>query len=60
MEEDVDKEELRKLLELYLYVCNNCGMEYDEAKMNAMFDDLPADFKCPGCGGSKDGFKKKE
>ena len=60
MEEDVDKEELRKLLELYIFVCNNCGMEYDEAKMNVMFDDLPADFKCPGCGGSKDNFKKKE
>ena len=60
MEEDVDKEELRKLLELYIFVCNNCGMEYDEAKMNVMFDDLPANFKCPGCGGSKDNFKKKE
>ena len=60
MEEDVDKEELRKLLELYIFVCNNCGMEYDEAKMNVMFDDLPADFKCPRCGGSKDNFKKKE
>ena len=60
MEEDVDKEELRKLLELYLFVCNNCGMEFDEAKMNVMFDDLPTDFKCPGCGGSKDDFKKKE
>jgi len=60
MEEDVDKEELRKLLELYVYVCNNCGMEYDEAKMNVMFDDLPDDFKCPGCGGSKNNFRKKE
>ncbi len=60
MEEDVDKEELRNLLELYVYVCNNCGMEYDEAKMNVMFDDLPDDFKCPGCGGSKDNFRKKE
>ncbi|MBY9017332.1 MAG: FAD-dependent oxidoreductase [Candidatus Lokiarchaeota archaeon] len=60
MEEDIDQEELRKLLELYIFVCNNCGMEYDEAKMNVLFYDLPADFKCPGCGGSKDNFKKKE
>ena len=60
MEEDVDKEELRKLLELYIFVCNNCGMEYDETKMNTVFEDLPADFKCPGCKGSKDDFKKKE
>jgi len=59
MEEDVDKEELRKLLELYIFVCNNCGMEYDEAKMKVMFDDLPADFKCPKCKNPKEGFKKK-
>ncbi|MHA1669401.1 MAG: FAD-dependent oxidoreductase [Promethearchaeota archaeon] len=59
MEEDVDKEELRKLLELFIFVCNNCGMEYDEAKMNVMFDDLPTDFKCPKCKNPKEKFKKK-
>jgi nitrite reductase (NADH) large subunit len=59
MEEDVDKEELRKLLELYIYICNNCGKEYDEAKMGILFMDLPEDFKCPGCEGTKGNFKKK-
>ena len=59
MEEDVDKEELRKLLELYIYICNNCGKEYDEAKMGILFKDLPEDFKCPGCEGTKGNFKKK-
>ena len=57
--EDVDKEELRKLLELYIYICNNCGKEYDEAKMGILFKDLPEDFKCPGCEGPKGNFKKK-
>jgi nitrite reductase (NADH) large subunit len=60
MEEDVDKAELRKLLELYVYVCNNCGMEYDESKTGIPFDELPNDFKCPGCGGPKEQFTKKE
>jgi nitrite reductase (NADH) large subunit len=60
MEQDVDKNELRKLLELYIYVCNNCGKEYDEAKMALLFKDLPDDWKCPNCKGSKDGFKKRD
>jgi len=59
MEEDVDTEELKKLLELYSYVCNNCGMEYDEAKMGILFKDLPPDWICPNCKGSKNEFKKK-
>jgi len=59
MEEDVDREELKKLLELYAYVCNNCGMEYDEAKMGILFKELPSDWKCPNCKGSKNEFKKK-
>jgi nitrite reductase (NADH) large subunit len=59
MEEDVDKEELKKLLELYSYICTNCGMEYDEAKMGILFKDLPLDWKCPNCEGSKNEFKKK-
>ncbi len=59
MEEDVDKEELKKLLELYSYTCNNCGMEYDEAQMGILFKDLPPDWKCPNCKCSKKDFKKK-
>ena len=60
MEEDVNKEELRELLELYVYICNNCGSEYDESKTGVPFEDLPDDFKCPNCKGAKNQFKKKE
>ncbi|MFX0154759.1 MAG: FAD-dependent oxidoreductase [Candidatus Hodarchaeota archaeon] len=59
MEQDVDREELKKLLELYSYICNNCGVEYDEAKMGILFKDLPQDWKCPNCKGSKKDFKIK-
>ncbi|MHA2006924.1 MAG: FAD-dependent oxidoreductase [Promethearchaeota archaeon] len=59
LEQEVTKEELRALLELYIYICTNCGSEYDEVKMEILFKDLPDDFKCPNCKGSKDGFKKK-
>ncbi len=60
MEQDVEKEELRRLMELYIYVCSNCGKEYDEAKMDVLFKNLPKDFKCSECGAPKDGFKIKE
>ncbi|MHA2283921.1 MAG: FAD-dependent oxidoreductase [Promethearchaeota archaeon] len=59
LEQEVSKEELRALLELFIYVCTNCGTEYDEVVMDALFKDLPDDFKCPNCKGSKEGFKKK-
>ena len=59
MEQDVDKEELRKLLELYIYECSNCGAEYDESKMDVFFKNLPQDWKCPNCKKPKEGFKKK-
>jgi nitrite reductase (NADH) large subunit len=60
MEQDVDKDELRKLLELYIYICQNCGKEYDEAVMEVLFKDLPENFKCPNCNGPKEDFKQKE
>ncbi len=60
MEQDVDKNELRDLLELYIYVCQKCGMEYDDAVMEVLFKDLPDDFNCPNCKNPKEGFKKKE
>jgi len=59
MEQDVNKEELREILELYLYICSNCGTEYDETKMEVLFKDLPDDWKCPNCKHPKTGFKKK-
>lgn len=59
MEQDVDKEELRKLLELYIYECSNCGAEYDESKMDVLFKNLLKDWRCPNCKNPKEGFKKK-
>lgn len=59
MEQDVDKDELRKLLELFIYICSNCGYEYDEASMDALFENLPENYKCPNCNGPKEGFTKK-
>jgi len=59
MEKDVDREELKKLLELYSYNCNKCGAEYDEAKMGILFKDLPSDWTCPNCKCSKKDFTKK-
>jgi len=60
MEQDVNKYELRKLLEIYIYICENCGMEYDEAIMDVLFKNLPESFKCPKCKGPKKGFKRKK
>ena len=57
MEQNVSKEELRKLLELYIYECENCGAKYDEATMDVLFKDLPDDWKC-NCGALKNKFKK--
>ncbi|HEC40713.1 MAG TPA: hypothetical protein ENI29_20895, partial [bacterium] len=57
MEQDVDKQELRKLLKMYLYRCSNCNTEYDEFLMDKLFNDLPDDWKCK-CGASKNQFKK--
>ncbi|MHA1915436.1 MAG: FAD-dependent oxidoreductase [Promethearchaeota archaeon] len=59
MEQDVDKYELRELLEVYIYICENCGMEYDEAMMEVLFKNLPESFKCPNCKGPKNRFKRK-
>ncbi len=59
MEENVNKNELRKLLELYIWVCSNCGAEYDEALMENLFEKLPTDWKCPNCKALKKKFKKK-
>jgi rubredoxin len=50
-----------------VFKCDNCGYEYDEAKGDAgliggqfaagtKFADLPANYRCPTCRSSKDGF----
>jgi len=59
MEQEVTREELMVILELYLYKCSNCGAEYDETKMEVLFKDLPEDWKCPNCKHPKEGFKKQ-
>jgi rubredoxin len=59
MEQDVTREELMDILELYLYKCSNCGAEYDETKREFLFKDLPNDWKCPNCKQPKEGFKKQ-
>jgi len=56
MEQDVTRQELMDILELYLYKCSNCGAEYDETKMEVLFKDLPEEWKCPNCKHSKEGF----
>ncbi|MBY9009391.1 MAG: FAD-dependent oxidoreductase [Candidatus Lokiarchaeota archaeon] len=58
MEQDVSRQELMDILELYLYKCSNCGTEYDETKMQVLFKDLPEGWKCPNCKQLKEGFEK--
>ncbi|NVM18075.1 MAG: FAD-dependent oxidoreductase [Candidatus Lokiarchaeota archaeon] len=60
MEQDVTREELMDILELYIYICSNCGAEYDETKREFLFKDLPDDWKCPNCKHPKEGFKKQQ
>ena len=60
MEQDVTREELMDILELYIYICSNCGAEYDETKREILFKDLPDDWKCPNCKHPKEGFKKQQ
>jgi len=59
MEQDVTRQELMEILELYIYKCSNCGAEYDETKMEILFKDLLDDWKCPNCKHSKEGFKRQ-
>lgn len=48
------------------YVCSMCGYIYDpqqgdpenDITPGTRFDDLPDDWTCPGCGASKERFKK--
>ena len=60
MEQDVSREELLELLELYKYKCDDCGMIYDETKEEKLFKNLPDDWKCPNCGNPKNNFKKEK
>ncbi|MFX1394165.1 MAG: FAD-dependent oxidoreductase [Promethearchaeota archaeon] len=58
IEKSIDETELREAINLYKWICGNCGAEYDDAKMEILFKDLPNDWTCE-CGASKERFKKK-
>ena len=55
---------VEKLPPRKLYICNGCGYEYDLLKGDpeggaapgVPFEGLPAEWTCPHCGESKDGF----
>jgi len=59
IEQNVSKEDLRKLLKLYVYECENCGAKYNEVTQEKLFKDLPDDWKCK-CGASKNKYKRIE
>ncbi len=59
IEKQINESELREAINLYKWICGGCGAEYDDAKMEILFKDLPEDWKCPNCKGPKSGFKKK-
>lgn len=53
-----------------IYLCDNCGYEFDTAKGDVMmiggtvqpgtpFEDLPSNWRCPTCRASKDSFTEK-
>lgn len=58
IEKTINESELREAINLYKWICG-CGAEYDDAKMEILFKNLPKDWKCPKCKGPKSGFKKK-
>jgi rubredoxin len=42
------------------WVCRVCGYVYDPALHNGVpFEDLPADYRCPGCGYPKSVFFRR-
>jgi rubredoxin len=51
-----------------LFVCVQCGFEYDEAKgwpedgivAGTRWDDIPEDWSCPDCGAAKADFEMAE
>jgi rubredoxin len=51
-----------------LFVCVQCGFEYDEAKgwpedgiaPGTRWDDIPDDWSCPDCGAAKSDFEMVE
>ena len=56
----IEEGELREAINLYIWICGGCGNEYDEAKMELLFKDLPEDWKCPKCKTPKNEFRKRD
>ncbi len=60
IENNVDKEEVKKVFHFDKWICDECSWEYDESKLETAFDSLADDYRCPGCKASKSSFKKSE
>jgi nitrite reductase (NADH) large subunit len=60
IEQLIKEGELREAINLYIWICGGCGNEYDEAKMELLFKDLPEDWKCPKCKTPKNRFNKQQ
>ncbi|MHA1285208.1 MAG: FAD-dependent oxidoreductase [Promethearchaeota archaeon] len=58
IEHKINENELREVMEFYKWICGNCGFEYDDAKMEILFQNLPDDWTCV-CGAPKSNFNKK-
>ena len=58
----------KEMSDYKLFVCVQCGFEYDEAKgwpedgiaPGTRWDDVPEDWSCPDCGAAKSDFEMVE
>ncbi len=60
IENNVNKEEVKKVFQFDKWVCGKCSWEYDESKLETAFESLPDDYKCFKCKAPKSTFKKSE
>ena len=60
IDKPIQEAELREAINLYIWKCKNCGAEYDDAKKEILFKNLPDNWKCPKCNSPKSEFEKKE
>ena len=60
--------EVTKMSDYKMFVCVQCGFEYDEVKgwpedgiaPGTRWDDIPDDWSCPDCGAAKSDFEMVE
>ena len=65
---ETDKYGGNEMSDYKLFVCVQCGFEYDEAKgwpedgiaPGTRWDDIPEDWSCPDCGAAKSDFEMVE